>query len=493
MEKKDIERLKLRRQFLLTPVSVNVHGDFRVERIRNEYYLNYHSDLLLTRASSGERTLYILGNLFDPFKPEFSNEDIARELVRYSFEELLEKSKIYAGRYIIIYSSPDELKIFHDLFSHLKVYWAEAENKIWCGSQPHILAGFLHMKETEDQQRLQVFNSSKFKKEQYVVLMSHTIYDGIQHLQPNHYLNVQERYVKRYWPDETIVGKNIREVVKNGSLLLKGYLQSAANRYKLMIPVTAGYESRALLAASKDIRDRCYYYVNWYPEIIKKPYDISIPEKLLPHLGLEFHVLKPPEVIDPDFIRIYNENCIAPFPERIPTIYNYYVHFENYFNTSGLGGETMGSAWKYYINQEIDGRGLAKIFDYVSYPFVVKVFDDWLKEIKPICKKYNVGIPNLFYLEFRLSGWGVNYQANKDISQDEFLPFNSRRLLSELHSAPTYYRQLRSKRVVVRMAKHLWKETLVYPFNPKLEHIVKMWLERLYLFNFLARLFSRKP
>ena len=494
MEKDEIFRLKLRRQFYLTPEPFSLDGDFKTVKVHESYYLNYHKDLHYSEAGKDGRKLFILGNLFDPFHPDYSNQDIARNLADYAFNELLRKCDIYAGRYVIIYSDHDSLKLFHDFMSHLKVYWTIHEEMVYCGSQPHILAKHLNIRKSTDPERVEFFNSNMFTEFEYMDILKYTLFESIEHLQPNHYLDLIRNRSVRYWPQEVISRAKTKDIVRRGTTLLKGYLKGIANRYKLMIPVTAGHESRLLFAASREISDQCYYYVNKVSSFNDKSADLQIPKKMLYSLGLKFHILEYPATVDPDFEKVYKENCQSPTQSRLALIYNvFYTRFQNYINVPGNGAEIFVSGWKVHFRNDITAIQIVHLFHFDPNPFLIKVLDEWLKEIRPLSKQFNIDVANFFYLEFRMANWGTNYQTNKEIAQDEVYPFNSRMMIIELLSARSYYRQVKTRLIEVKMMKYLWKETVSFPFNPSVKNYLKQFLEKAGLYGIASRNFIKKP
>ena len=57
-------------------------------------------------------------------------------------------------------------------------------------------------------------------------------------------------------------------------------MKSISNRYSVMLPVTAGKDSRLLLSATSDIRNKVFYYINKGSQLNNKHHDIVIPGKL---------------------------------------------------------------------------------------------------------------------------------------------------------------------------------------------------------------------
>jgi hypothetical protein len=77
----------------------------------------------------------------------------------------------------------------------------------------------------------------------------------------------------------------VSEVAKICAVIIKGFAESIALRYnKLMLPVTAGKDSRVLLAATKDFWKNIYFYLNKEPQLSEKDSDFAVSKRLLSRL-----------------------------------------------------------------------------------------------------------------------------------------------------------------------------------------------------------------
>ena len=66
-----------------------------------------------------------------------------------------------------------------------------------------------------------------------------------------------------------------------------GSLVAISKRYNVIQPITAGYDSRVLLAASKPIRNKIKYYT-FKTDLTKNSPDLMIPQRLSNHLDLNY-------------------------------------------------------------------------------------------------------------------------------------------------------------------------------------------------------------
>ena len=480
----DYKKLIYRRQFYLTPRTIDIDGLFNYTLLNNDYHLYTHIDLNFTYRKSGEKSLYILGDIFDGHNPSYTNDDIIDKLMIYSFNDLVIQADIYAGRYVIIYCDENNIQIFNDAATSRKVFYAINSDQVWCGSQPHVLADILNIPKTTDKDKLQYFESEYFFKNELIGIYHHTIYDEIFQLSPNHFLDYKLKKCVRFWPYQPVVLSSLEMVTRNAGDLLKGYMNAIHHRYKkLMMAVTAGMDSRFLLAASKDISQHVFYYINRLPGMNDDNMDIRIGKRVTESLGLDFHILEPDQQIDEKFKEIYLKNTVFPYESRLSLIYNiYYKRFPDYINLPGNFSEVGRNAW-YFYRSKITGKDMVNLTFTGDFKYAINKSSEWISEVKDICRSNNVNILDLQYWENRITTWGTHFQASKDIAQEEVLPLNSRQLMTILLSSKRKYRDEDVCYLHRRMIKYLWKEALDVPVNPTFTKFYFKLLKHIGLFR----------
>src|SRR6185436_9496053 len=83
-----------------------------------------------------------------------------------------------------------------------------------------------------------------------------------------------------------------------------GLIKSAAHRFELALAITAGWDSRLILAASREISHQLYFFTLF----TKIPADVVIASRLLSKLGFSHTVIKYPTQMDDDFSDIFKRN-----------------------------------------------------------------------------------------------------------------------------------------------------------------------------------------
>ncbi|MEN8249998.1 MAG: hypothetical protein ABFS32_13780 [Bacteroidota bacterium] len=465
MNEKVSTKLKFRNQYILAPHSIDCPFLFNSLSLLGSSVLYTHVDLKVTQYAKGELRLILLGDMFDYKKTGNDNKDILKAISDENFSRFLKNINRYAGRFVIIYQNGDMLRLIHDTTAARKVYYSNWQDKLWFASQPHLLAGILGINRSKNRESLKFYESKDFVRLFNSNIGNFTIYDEIRQLLPNHFLDVNSFTVTRYWPNKKIEYQPINEVAKKCAQMIEGFMESITNRYNVMLPVTAGKDSRILLAATKRFTDKVFYYVNKGDSMNKESPDITVPRELLSKLDLEFNILNPNIEVDEDFKKIYYQNNTLASSSFLPLIYNYYLNFENRVN---LPGNIASAGFEVYKNRrmKITGKNLAKLNQLSQFGIAENYYNKWILESQEVCRKHNVNMLNLFYWEERLANWGTQIQIEKDIAQEDINPFNSRDLVGLFLSVHPKYISIPFFKLHRRIIKILWPEVLQIPINP---------------------------
>lgn len=487
MKKEEFERLKYRNQYLLTPSSIEcpfLHNRFKVG---GEYVFYTHKDLVVNSVDQEDVKLILLGDLFDYISPEKNNEEILKDLIDYEFDSLLEAIGRYTGRYVIIHLKGDKLNLAHDQMASRKVYYSNSQGKVWMGSQAHLLAKVLGFEKTNKPELLSYYSSQEFVRLNHANIGDLTLYDEIRQLMPNHFLEVNGMKVSRYWPKAKIEKRPLKEVTIECAKMIEGYMASITRRYEVMIPVTAGKDSRIMLAASKRFKDRVYYYINKPENLAYNNPDITVPRRLLADLNLDFNIQVPSSEVDEEFKKVYFYNNEYASTEFLPIIYNYYTKFPNKINLPGLWAAAGMAAYKSKKIKKT-GRRLAQLNHVDHYSFAIKYYDDWIAKRQYLFQSLKFEMIDLFYMEEGLANWGTQIQTEKDVAQEEINLFNSRDLVTLFLSVKPKFISTPYFKLHIGIIKLLWPEVLKIPINPGLRTSLQKILKPIGLLDAYYRL-----
>jgi len=270
----------------------------------------------------------LLADLYDSEEPEKGNADLLNDIIvsAYSKEALFLQIKRYAGSYVLLFKDAKHLVIFSDARAIREIYYCTSSNQVVCGSQPNLIAKFANpeVKATCDQNLLDFYRNHLCDSEW---VGDETCYKGVKHLVPNHYLDINRHKALRYWPNKQIKRLRLDEAVSKSCNFLQGIMRSIVHRHPVIMAVTAGTDTRTLLAASKGIKNKIYYFVNNHGLGHSDP-DISVPKKIFKNIGVPFHVYDVPDDVDDEFRKIFLSNTFLASEYYLPSIYH--VFFKNH-------------------------------------------------------------------------------------------------------------------------------------------------------------------
>jgi hypothetical protein len=477
MNTEEKKRLVYRRQYLLTQDRIKPPFQYHEFEIGMGYVLYAHTDLKVTSFEKDNNAIFLLGDMFDYRFPEKGNHEILEDLYDQQIIHLIRKHEKYSGRYVVIFRLNNQVILFTDIISSRKVFYSVIQKKPIFASQPHLLAEVLGLKKTKDKSLLDFYNSEVFKKLSNANIGDYTCYDEIRQLRVNHYYDVSNQKMVRFWPYRNIEKRPIDLVAQECSSIIKGYCESLVNRYKrLMLPVTGGKDSRTLFAAIKDKDPEIYYYLN--DDIATESADFKIAEELLAEQGKEFHMEAQPEMIDPDFKEIYFRNNPDASEMYLPLIYNYYLKFGNYVN---LPGNIASAGMEYYkfAGNDVTAHQLSILNWVQDFPFADAYYEKWLADARPLCSEYRINLLSLFYWEERMANWGTQVQTDKDIAQEDFNLLNSYDFVSRYLSVQARYIMPPGYKLHQKIIANICKECMKQPFNKPEYMVLKTIIQKL--------------
>jgi hypothetical protein len=472
--KHDPERLLFRRQFILGPRFVENFTSWKRIKVGTQVCLTVHPDLSTCQIRSQNKAITLLGYILDPNDPEAYDADIINHLLGNlcacdNSNDFFKYTYHVGGRWVLIVEDGDEVMLFHDAMGLRQVFYTDAVvcGAVWCASQPGIIAETLGL-QMDEEAVTDYINSDVYKKwEEYLWPADSTPYHEIKHLLPNHSLNLSTGVAQRYYPDGDLEVLSLEEGIKHISRVLIGFMKSASNRFDLALAMSAGWDTRLILAASREISDRL-----WFFTLLHHPDapDTTVPLKLLKKLGLRHHQVKYPQQMEDEFERLYKRN-VTTAHERWGRmgqgLYNMYP--ENRVCVKGNAAEITRVRFRLPPGGQVTAKTLARFtsFQYakemVQNSFVLKHWQKWLSGTGRL---YNVHILDLFYWEH----WGGNFaamtQAEFDILQDAFTPYNCRQLLMTMLSVDEKHRNHEEPVLYRKLILNLWPEVLSEPVNP---------------------------
>lgn len=461
------KRLQFRRQFLLTSAEIPSLADWKCVQI-DQYYLYAHPDLEVNRLVDPRKCIVLIGDLFDSESFDKGNEDILKNISESvdSLESCVARIKRYAGSYVLLYKGGKDAVILTDPLAWREIYYCTQDNQIVCGSQPNLLATFANpeIMPTSDPDLLEFYKIQFKGPWQSKWIGDETCYEGIKHLLPNHYLDITRREARRYWPNEAIKRLNLDEALSKSCTFLQGIMRALVHRHSVMMAVTAGTDSRTLLAASRGIKHKIYYFINNEGMGHSHP-DISVPRQIFESIGVPFHVHDVTKDVDDEFRINFLSNAFFATERLLPTTYN--VYFKNHGDKVNIKG--VGEIGRTRFGKEprnLNSYRMAYKLGYKEGRYVLRQCEKLLAEMLPVARKSEINVMTLFYWEQMLGNWGSVATSECAIAIEEVNPYNSHLLFEVFLGVDAKYANYQHNVFFREMIRRMWPELLNWPINP---------------------------
>lgn len=468
-----LEKLLFRRQFILGPHFIEDFSSWKRIKVRDNICLTVHPDLNRRQTVYRAKSITLLGYILDPNDPLSQDQDIIDSLVRKldtcdGLDNFFQYTYMYGGRWILIVDNGQEIRLFNDPAGFRQLFYTDFSfsSNLWCASQPGMIAQLMNL--TMDKKALGFITNYESKGlREYWWPGDTSPFKGIKHLLPNHYLDLEKGSYHRFWPHEDLKYLSLEEGIERTSAGLKGLMKSAFNRFKLSLTITAGWDSRLLLAASREVSHKIYYFSMLRGSNDR---DVIIPSRLLPKLGLKYNIMRYPARMDNEFKKIYNRNVVTAhslWGRMAQGLFDCYP--QDRVCVKGNACEIARGRQVFTLpepeNGNVTSQKLAWLMKMEDSPFVIKAFNKWLSEVP---KTYNIKLLDLFYWEQRMGNWQAMSQLEWDIVQEVLAPFNCRALLIDMLSVDQEYRDPPGYQLYHKVILNLWPEVLEEPINPRI-------------------------
>lgn len=480
-------------QFILGPAFVEQLAGWQRATVASQFKLSVHPDLACTRIAEGVQELTLLGHMLDPLNPDATNADILRALLGHftNREALITATDGLGGRWLLIAANKDESFLFHDALGLRQAFHTDPAElgALWAMSQPGLASEVLSL--TPDEQALDYMDTQTFRRaSEYRFPASASSFRGLKHLLPNHWLDLKTGRSQRYWPVAPLEVLSPEAAIDRLGTLMSGQIRAAATRFDLAITLTAGLDSRLLLAAARGVADHCSIMTLRQGKMPDHHADIEIPARLLKRLGLSHEVVRATSTMTPEFSLHFKRNVYLA--------HDHYGHdaeaiLKHYGRTkavlTGSAAEVGRSPFRSKLPHADYVRFTPELLAWLEYssthPFLVSHFREWLADAS---QQKHVKLLDLFEWEQDYGNWLAMTQLEFDCAwRENFTPYNCRQVLATLLGVSEQYRKPPDYLLFRRAIQKAWPELLQEPINPHatvgrhtlrvnaLKAIVKYW------------------
>lgn len=470
------------RQYVLLPSTATVYPQWRTLACGPRFFL-HHDPRLHVAERDG---LLLLGSVYDLALDTMDLDAILADVGSYVADEarLHERLSDLAGRWTFAWHSQGALKIVADAAGLLPVFYHDSETLPLVSCNPELAAelagapvseaGRARMAELSyrSETPMELSRSQRHGHDNWWP-GELTPYRDIRHLLPNHCLELPGCGVARFWPSRPLPRRNLHSAARDASRLLAAIVAGVGkSRRNILMPISAGLDTRTLLAVSRNVMQRFSYFV-YAPAVhqANDPFieDQRIAGQLAQRHRLPLTELRYPTSLDGDFAERLASNM--SFITASPTIA---FEAQSIARTFGpdvtlLNGNVSEIARNFYgfmPRSLVDENYLTSAMDADLSPLTRAQIRKWLPGARLACDRGHIELSDLLYWEFRMGCWQAYVQVQLGGLLEIFTPYNCRRLLEILLGAPNGARSGVLAPLYREIIAQRWPELLQIPINP---------------------------
>lgn len=289
-----------------------------------------------------------------------------------------------------------------------------------------------------------------------------TAHEGVRRLLPNHYLDLKTFTSERFWPSPAFRHhRTSEEAAVIAGRALRTFIQACADQTEVCGTLTAGFDTRVLLAASRPVAHRMPFVT-----FLDGPrgLDQVRAEELARQLNLDFRftpVVEASEAEQRRWDRLVG-HCVFEVNRRIhPTL----AQTPGKLLFTGLFGVPGRSSLYKRDYETIDERAATpeSIIQRLALPYNADVAADLAAWLAPIQHLPHSTVLDLAYTELRFGSWAMAQAPAQKAVRMSLSPMGQRAVQDAFMSVPP--RDKQDKRLFTALARENWPEVMDLPVN----------------------------
>lgn len=435
--------------------------------------IHYHPRLNVQPVHKEETALLLIGYIIDPMKPSATNADILQHLAESSItrESLFGQVQGLSGRFILVYSTSEDLIALSDACGCRQLFYSVDSTACIITSSVTLFHDFVGGQCLVSEAKKGILESHAFDASERAWFGAEAADDRLGKVLPGHFVDLKTGKQSRIPLDRSQIVTGT-DTVDYAADILKGSVEAIFSRFSVVQPLTAGWDSRSLLAArrslGRDLEQTGVYFSFLPTDSTGFPPDATIPLRLCARLNLPFELIRPAKAGE-TFLQWCRDAFRIDLQEAKAAQIRYLLRRFGSENSARLSGVAGGVFKPFY------GHTRSKVTDEMLYSFtpyyrksryVLQQINDWLKSANEFCSDNGVSVLDLFYLEQRLGHWGAEYAFEQDIAMEEFWPHGNRNMLFSVMQVDPRLRARPKCAFYRNLISQMWADALLEPCNP---------------------------
>jgi hypothetical protein len=489
--------MRFRNQYIITTSPLELPDSF-VTTAFGTLQVHANFPLRAYRAARGDTEVLLLGYVIDPLSPATTDQEIADRLAAeaQTREQLFRAVQGLSGRFVALFRNGAELIALTDACGVRQMYYSFFEGNIVLTSSVRLFADIVGKGASISAEMNEFIHLDNFDEEEHALYSDESIDSRMFKVLPNHYLDIDKREVHRIPVFKAdLIGKG--DIAEYTARIVEGGIEALHGRFDVIQPLTAGWDSRVLLACSRKFRHDTRYYIFDLGRNTGSSMDVAVSRRLASRLGLGFDVITPDKPGEA-FADMYAKEQIVPRVSKIEDNHYLYSQYAN-GNAARISGVASAIIKSYYgyTNGRVTPAMLQAFTYYPPENTIVKRgVARWFDQAEEYCREYGLRMLDLFHWEEKEGNWGALAAFEQDVAVEEFWPQANRNLLVSVLRLDPHERCSPKCLLYRKVIDRCWPEVMAEPINPaggltKLKRLIKRSSKLRYYNLKLARLIGR--
>lgn len=427
--------------------------------------------------TSKNKIITLIGYAFHCYLRK-NEQEITDVLSLLEKEELLDELDKLCGHFILI-SNKNGLEIYTDACSSFKVFYGRSEKYSFIGSDPGTLCKYHDFNLHTNKEKNNFYQSNYFLKSN-TKIGHHTRYKDMYQLVSNYCLVVNSLKSKRIFPRKNRVALSMIEARERLIPIFKNILDQIAERHTILTSITAGYDSRLLMSATKSLAKKITYYTFRLPNVSKNSIDYTLPKKICSEIGLSYSCI---DIANLDKEEVDEIQSIYDLPKLRPFQQYKDIFPKNKKPNILLVGFVSEIAKNYLERVKVrNGKDIVRAIHYPDNKYLANYYQNWLYRNQKTIHNFEYEILDFIHWEQDITNFaGQNtYYAHHYVNL--FSIFNSREIIKIMLAVDHKYRDGKDTIFFRYLIKKMWPELLKYEFNPTIKNIIIILLKKIKIY-----------
>lgn len=440
----------------------------------------YSKNAVIQKASSTSIDIVIVGECID-VTGVMDSDKIANFLCEYDLKTFERTIDNLCGAYVVLRSESGRVTVYGDAMRMMSVYYGVGSKAGIVASCEALITDNVECVSSNANEVL----AGAYEEGLYLA-GDMTMYDDVKALLPNHCIDVNETFVRRYFPRERLVVarevSDIEDAIDTTNRLVANAIRQFSKGMKFASPLTPGADSRVNCAfLNRELpRQDVLYYVIHNKEFVSPPENETLVKRLAVCFGFDdFHFYPEVEAFSQEFVECARK-VFGPTRRWVRKVWAYHPAIKDRAIVSGaMIGHILGGTLGRNMPRWIIGPWFVKIAQRNISHIGSDETDKWCRDADDGVK-LGYSILDLWSWEIRCGRWNANTASRNNIYGIRNVNFyNSHKIISEWCRIPRRLRvrKLIHKRILEKIAPEV-ADIVINPYINKYSTHIPVFLIR---------------